>query len=195
MVRPPRHAQGGMADPFGNSGAPGMPPDSEGAKRAHDEMVQRYELARGRFLERVFVFPSFDPLNAATPSNQQSIDVKSNGDSFVRLVAFRGVVDTSDAVYSGAERLRTFLNMQIDGLEDFCTSGRQTQPASIAALFADESAPWFWFSAPPLLRVGETIAATMQAAPPPAGGEGQSWLPQLVLRLVDDETWCQLYGS
>lgn len=197
MVRPPLHAGGGVGDPFGNSGAPGMPPpDGEGAERARDEAVQRYALARGRWFERVFVFPDFAVLQATgAPSDTQQIDVKSNGDSFVRLVALRGSVNTYGSFGAGNnfEARNTFLQLEIDGLEDFTTSGKTIQPISFDVAFSDSAAPWLWLSAPPILRVGETIAATVtviQAQIP----EEVGWQPQLALRLVDDNVWCELYG-
>lgn len=192
MVRTPLHASGGVGDPFGNSGAPNLPP-LEGGKRARDEAIERYALARGRFSERLFVFPQFQTLfTPAKLSDTQQIDVKSNGDSFVRLVAMRGVINVIGALPNGNEAANTFLQLGIDGLEDLMTSGKQAQPASFAVLFADESAPWFWFAAPPLLRVGETLQAQINVTQVPAE---VAWQPELALRLVDDEVWCQLYGS
>jgi hypothetical protein len=198
MVRPPLHAAGGVGDPFGNSGAPGMPPpDREGDKAARDEMIQRYALARGRWFERVFVFPDFAIMTAASGVNSdaQQIDVKSNGDSFVRLVAMRGVVNTFGSFGAGNnfEAKNTFLQLEIDGLEDFTTSGKTVQPISFDAAFSENAAPWLWLSAPPILRVGETVAATVSmilAQIPSDIG----WQAQLAFRLVDDNVWCELYG-
>lgn len=197
MVRPPMHAGGGVGDPFGNSGAPGLPPAGESAGRARDEMIQRYALARGRWFERVFVFPPFLTFEAATgpATDTQFIDVKSNGGSFVRLVAMRGVVNTFGSAGAGNnfEARNTFLQLEIDGMEDFTTSGKQIQPISFATAFAEDSAPWLWLAAPPILRVGETVAATVTV------NQGQipsevGWQPELALRLVDDDVWCELYG-
>lgn len=196
MVRVPRHAGGGMADPFGNSGAPGMPPPSESAQRGRDETIERYVMARGRWFERVFTFPDFAQFQpTGITEDSQQIDVKSNGDSFVRLVAMRGVVNTFGSFGEGNdfEAKNTFLNLQIDGLEDFMTSGKTTQPTSFATLFSDSAAPWLWLGAPPILRVGETVAAiisVIQSQIP----EGVAWQPQLSLRLIDDNVWCELYG-
>ena len=196
VVRPPMHAGGGVGDPFGTSGAPGMPP-SESAERARDEAIERYALARGRFFERIFRFPDFQILTALGPTTDtQQIDVKSNGDSFVRLVAIRGIVNTFGALPSGTnhEAANTFLQLEIDGLESFMTSGRVELPASFAILFSETAAPWLWLSAPPIIRVGETLSANVRvnaANMPPEVG----WQPELALRLVDDNVWCALYGS
>jgi hypothetical protein len=194
VIRPPLHAAGGVGDPYGNSGAPGLPP-SENQKRARDETIERYALARGRFAERIFEFPTFQPLFLPGPlTDSQQIDVKSNGDSFVRLVALRGVVNTLGALPSGTnfEAANTFLQIGIDGLEDLMTSGKQAQPASFAMLFSETAAPWFWFSAPPLIRVGETMQATVTVQQVPAE---VAWQPEVACRFVDDEVWCQLYGG
>jgi hypothetical protein len=190
LVKPPGREAGSVgAAPWGASGAPGMPP-SETAKRARDEGRLRYALARGRFFERVFVFPQFAGLQGAT-QDTQNIDVKSNGDSFVRLVALRGTF-TSSTTLNGQELASLFLDFEIDGLEDFMTSGRTRQPASFDILFSNSSAPWLWLAAPPLIRVGETIAATISAL----ARVGEDILtPQLAVRLVDDNVWCELYGS
>jgi hypothetical protein len=199
MVRPPLHAGGGVGDPNGNSGAPGLPPGgTSGAKFADDEARELYALARGRFVERLFVFPDFAIFEEATgpATDTQQIEVKSNGDSFVRLVAMRGVVNTFGSFGAGNnfEAKNTFLQLQADGLEDFTTSGKTVLPISFDAAFSENAAPWLWLAAPPLLRVGETLAATItvkQAQIPSEVG----WQPQLALRLVDDAVWCQLYGS
>lgn len=198
MIRPPMHAGGGVGDPNGNSGAPGLPPSAtEGAKFARDEMVQRYALARGRFFERLFRFPDFDIFTAASTqaTSTRSIDIKSNGDSFVRLVALRGVVNTFGSAGQGNnfEAKNVSFTLAADGVEDFTTSGQTTLPVSFAEAFADDSAPWLWLTAPPLLRVGETLAANITAiiAQIP---EEVGWQPQLCLRLCDDNVWCELYG-
>jgi hypothetical protein len=193
MVRPPRQASGGGlgAPSYGNSGAPGQPALERG-QRARDETKLRYALGRGRFFERVFVFPDFAALAAGgTPQDTQNIDVKSNGDSFVRLVAIRGAFDT-DANLTGKEGAELFLTLGIDGLEDLMTSGRTVQPASFAILFSESAAPWFWFAAPPLIRVGETLAATIRTT---YSVSESTITPQLAVRLMDDNEWCKLYGS
>jgi hypothetical protein len=198
QVRPPAHAGGGIADPFGNSGSPGpATAGTSGAKWARDEMVQRYALARGRFFTRLFKFPAFDILDSisAVATSTRSIQIKSNGDSFVRLVAMRGVVNTFGSAGQGNnfEAKNISFTLQADGLEDFTTSGETTLPVTFAEAFADDAAPWLWLDAPPLLRVGETLSATtfynLAQIPSDVG-----WRPELTLRLIDDNVWCELYG-
>lgn len=195
-VRPPMHAGGGVGDPFGNSGAPGMPP-LESSQRARDEAIQRYALARGRWFERLFVFPDFAlfPSGGTVVEDTQQIDVKSNGDSFVRLVAIRGIIATTGTTPTGTnyEESHSFLQLEIDGLEDFTTSGKTVQPVSFDVAFSNSAAPWLWLAAPPIIRVGETVAAKVTIDPAIITAE-TSWQPQLALRLVDDNVWCELYG-
>ena len=113
----------------------------------------------------------------------------------MRLVALRGVVNTFGSAGQGNnfEAKNTFLQLEIDGLEDFTTSGKTVQPISFDAAFSENAAPWLWLSAPPILRVGETVSAiiTMILAQIP---EEVGWQAQLALRLVDDNVWCELYG-
>lgn len=195
MVRPPRQAGGGgsNAPSFGMSGAPGYP-NITGSKRAYDEMRLRYAMARGRFSERLFVFPQFAALNATTnPFDTQQIDIKSNGDSFVRLVAMRGAFTENAAptgIVAGQSNAGLFALLNIDGLEDFMTSGRQSNPASFDIMFSNESAPWLWLAAPPLLRVGETLSVRISTI---LTGIEYAITPQFAVRLVDDDVWCQLY--
>jgi hypothetical protein len=52
---------GGAASAFGNSGAPGVPTPT--SVRGQDLATQYAADERGRFTERVFVFPQFQPLD------------------------------------------------------------------------------------------------------------------------------------
>lgn len=190
MVRPPRFAHGGgAADAFGGSGAPGLSPGRD----ARDLSVQYSDDERGRFTERIFAFPQFAALPAVGGTDSQTIQVTSVRSSFVRLVALRGVLQMSSILpLTGLERAALMLRVQIDGEEDLTTSGTTSNPASFAALFADSSAPWLWFAAPPRLRVGDIIQATVTNNSLLAG---PALTPEVVCRLVDDEWWQSLYGS
>lgn len=193
-VRPPREASGGGEGPdYGTSGAPGQPPLGRG-KRARDEIRERAAMARGRFSERIFRFPDFLPILPQTTSDDNPIEAKSNGDSFLRFVAMRGGLKATTAALNGLELANMRLQLSIDGLEDLCTSGKTALPAEFDGLFSNTSAPWFWFAAPPLVRVGSTISANVTNDF--AAGEGAPHLtPYLMLRLVDDCVWWDLYGS
>jgi hypothetical protein len=196
LVRPPRFAQGGgAADAFAGSGAPGL---ASGGRDARDLSVLYSDDERGRFTERIFAFPQFAALvpggtGVAGTTDAQTIQVTSVRSSFVRLVALRGVLQFSNTLpLTGLERAALMLRIQIDGEEDLTTSGTTSNPASFAALFADSAAPWLWFAAPPRLRAGDIVQATVTNNAP---GGGPTLTPEVVCRLVDDEWWQSLYGT
>jgi hypothetical protein len=198
LVRPPRFAQGGgAASAFGEvSGAPAVP--VPGTRRARLLDLQYADDERGRFTERVFVFPAFPALVAggATVVGAQSfqtIQIMSNRTSFVRLVALRGILTNSNTLpLTGLELANLQLRLQINGEEDLTTSGQQSNPASFATLFAEQTAPWFWFACPPRLRVGDILQATVTNT---TTGGGATLTPEVSCRIVDDEWWMALYGG
>jgi hypothetical protein len=199
LVRPARFAQGGgSADSFGLSGAPAVPvPES---RRGRELAIQYADDERGRFTERVFIFPQFSALVAGGSSvpgavQAQTVQIMSNRTSFVRLVAVRGILqNTSVLPLTGLELAQLQLRLQINGEEDLTTSGQQSNPASFATLFANQTAPWFWMACPPRLRVGDILQATVTNNA--AAGEGAPILtPEVACRIVDDEWWRALYGG
>lgn len=199
LVRPARFGQGGgAASAFGISGSPAVPtPDS---RRGKELQIQYADDERGRFTERVFIFPTFSPLapgGLVVPgaSQSQTVQIMSNRTSFVRLVAVRGILSFTNVLpLTGLELAQLQLRLQINGEEDLTTSGQQSNPASLATLFAQQTAPWFWFACPPRLRVGDIVQATVTNTWP--AGEGTPTLtPEITLRLVDDEWWRALYGG
>jgi hypothetical protein len=198
LVRPPRFAQGGgAASAFGEtSGSPAVPTPS--SRRGRELQIQYADDERGRFTERVFVFPQFAALvpggsSVAGAQQQQTIQVMSNRTSFVRLVALRGILTNSTVVpLTGLELANLQLRLQINGEEDLTTSGQQSNPASFATLFAEQTAPWFWFACPPRLRVGDILEATVTNNTPLAGA---TLTPEVACRLVDDQWWRALYGG
>jgi hypothetical protein len=199
LVAPPRFAQGGGAAPaFGGSGAPAVP--TADSRRGRELAVQYADDERGRFTERVFAFPQFPALapggsTVALATSTQQIEIVSNRTSFVRLVAMRGVLQNTDALpLTGLELANLMLRLQINGEEDLTTAGNGSSPASFATLFADVAAPWFWFAAPPRLRVSDMLQCTVTNTL--AAGEGVASLtPEVVCRIVDDEWWQALYGT
>jgi hypothetical protein len=197
LVRPSRFAMGGgAADAYGGSGAPGIP--TPGSRRAASLAIQYADDERGRFTERIFEFPQFKPLvpgPAPVSVDQQIVEVVSNRTDFVRLVALRGTLQNSSVLpLSGLELAQMMLRLQINGEEDLTTSGVITNPVSFAALFANSAAPWLWFSAPPRLRVGDIVMATVSSIVP-VGDGAPTLTPEVTLRLVDDQWWRALYGS
>jgi hypothetical protein len=199
LVRPPRFAMGGgAADAFGGSGAPGIP--TPGSRRAAALAIQYADDERGRFTERMFEFPQFNALVAggsgvSGATDSQIIEVVSNRTDFVRLVALRGTLQASTLLpLTGLELAQLMLRLQINGEEDLTTSGVVSNPVSFAALFANSAAPWLWFAAPPRLRVGDILQATVTNIAP-AGEEAPLLTPEVTCRLVDDQWWRALYGS
>lgn len=195
LVAPPRLAQGGAAArPFG-VGAPSMGNAMSGA--AEDVARQVADNQRGRFTERIYVFPQFAGLapggpSSATSVQSQTIEVTSNRCPFVRLVACRGILQASDTLpLTGLETANLLLSLSINGEEDLTTQGTTGGPASFASLFSSSAAPWLWFAAPPRLRNGDTVQATVTNN----FAEGPTLTPEIVLRLVDDEWWQALYGT
>ena len=199
LVRIPRFASGGgAASAYGNSGAPAVPvPDS---RRGRELAVEYADDERGRFTERVFVCPPFSPLTpggptVATATQMQTVKVTSNRTSFVRLVAMRGVLFNSDVLpLTGLELAQLKLRVQINGEEDFSTSGDSSLPTSFAILFADVDAPWFWWACPPRLRSSDNIEVTVTNFAPAVEG-APTLTPEVAFRLVDDEWWRALYGG
>jgi hypothetical protein len=202
IVRTPRGAQGGGAPGAfaSNSGAPGLVVPTPGSRRARMLAMQYADDERGRLTERIFEFPQFPPLvpggpTAAGSSATQTIMVTSNRSTFVRFVALRGVLQfTTVLPLTGLELPNLMLRLQINGEEDLTTGGQVSSPSSFGALFSETAAPWLWLAAPPRLRSGDEIQATVTNITP--GGEGGGTLtPEVCLRLVDDEWWRILYGA
>lgn len=197
LVRPVPWSQGGgVAPAFGGSGAPAVP--VPGSRRAKMLALQYADDERGRFTERVFVFPQYSALvpgGVSTVGAQQlqTIQVTSNRTSFVRLVACRGVLQRSTVTpLTGLELAQLTLRLQINGEEDLTTSGQVSGAASFATLFAQQAAPWFFFAAPPRLRVGDQVDAIVTNI---TATGGATLTPEVSLRLVDDEWWRLLYGG
>ena len=191
LVRPPRFAGGGGASPsFGLSGAPDVPrPQSRRGKML---AIQVGDDERGRFTERVFTFPDFGAIPGAG-EDQEEVQIVSNRTSFVRLVAFRGVLANSSVTpLTGLEEAQLLLKLSINGEEDAITNGKAASAASFAELFSP-IAPWFWYAAPPRLRVGDIISATISNALP-LSEESAELTPRLSLRIVDDQWWRAMYA-
>jgi hypothetical protein len=202
LVRPPRGAQGGgAADAFAStSGAPGIVVPTPGSRRARMLAMQYADDERGRLTERIFKFPQFPGLSPGGPTAADSvatstIQVQSNRSSFSRMVALRGVLQFSDTTpLTGLETANLQLRLQINGEEDLTTSGQVSGTASFAALFSEDSAPWLWFAAPPRLRAGDELQLTVTNVFPDVEG-APTLVPEVCVRLVDDEWWRILYGA
>ena len=192
LVRPPRFAGGGGASPaFGMSGAPDVPrPESRRGKML---AIQVGDDERGRFTERIFEFPDWPILNAGVTGIQQTVKIVSNRTSFVRLVAFRGVLSNSTVTpLTGLEEANLLLKLSINGEEDAITNGSAATSTSFAEAFSP-IAPWFWYAAPPRLRVGDEITATL-ANNFPVSEASPNLNARLALRIVDDQWWRAMYA-
>jgi hypothetical protein len=199
LVRPPRFAMGGgAASAFGTSGAPAVPVPT--SSRGRELAVQYADDERGRFTERVFVCPPFSPLAPGGPTvpaavQMQTVKITSNRTSFGRLVAMRGVLFNSDTLpLSGLELAFLKIRVQINGEEDFSTSGDASNPASFSMLFANVDAPWFWWACPPRVRTGDNIEVTVTNFSP-TGDDAPTLTPEVAFRIVDEVWWRALYGG
>jgi hypothetical protein len=202
LVRPPRFASGGGAALPNGSGAPGLP--APGSKRAAMLARQYRDDARGRFTERDFVFTDSGVLApAASSASPQSVQIVSNRTSFVRLVAIRGSITFAAAVGAPAvllynqniDEANLRLRLQINGEEDMITTGSGDGFASYADLFT-VSAPWYWFAAPPRLRISDQLQASWDNTYGTGGVPALKNLAgSLTARIVDDAWWRALYGT
>ncbi len=189
MMRPPRAASGGDANaPYGNSGTPGVPTRAaRGVDLGDDD-------GRGRFTERVFVFPAFQPVAPGGTEQSSQIEVTANRGNAMRLVAFRGIIQLTSSSPNPYDAALTKLKLSINGTEDFTTSGQRVNPVSFAMLFASTAAPWWWYAAPPRLIAGDQLQCTCVNDTPV--GEGANTItPEVAVRLVDERYWLALYGG
>lgn len=148
---------------------------------------QRADEAAGIFTERFqdFPFPAIGPGLFAQPA-LSPFSVKSMGGRYVRCLAIRGVTSSEDAA-TGQELASLRLRLQLNGQNDWI-GGNETNFASFAALFDDDTAPWFWFLSPPLLRSGDDLTLTVQNT-----SADLTLTPEVTLRMIDDELWQELY--
>lgn len=186
-----------MAAAFGGSGAPAVP--VPGSRRAALLALQYADDERGRFTERILKVPAFNALapgglSVAAANQQISVSIVSNRTSFVRLVAVRGVLKNSSSALTGLEEANLLLQVSINGEENLVTSGEAGGvPASFAELFATDSAPWFWFAAPPRMRIGDLLNTTVTNDL--AISTETNLTPAVSYRIVDDQWWQAMYGA
>lgn len=151
---------------------------------------QRADEAAGIFTERVqdFPFAAINPGFSANPGVQPFVpfNVQSMGGRYVRCLAIRGVASSGDAL-TGLELAALRLRLQLNGQNDWI-GGNDTNDASFAALFDDETAPWFWFLSPPLMRAGNQLTLTVTNT-----SEDLVLTPEVALRFIDDDLWQELY--
>lgn len=163
-----------------------------GSRRGEIIATQRADDARGRFRDRTFNFSLGLVPPGATVT--ETFPVPSLGGSHVRLVALRGVLTgTTGPFLVGLEMAQLFLRLALNGQSDFVADGIGDNVASFAMLFDDPNDPWFWFHAPARLRTGDLIGVSVTNV---LSGEGAPSLgADVSLRLLDDETWTELYAQ
>jgi len=197
----------GRCDPFrtGLGFVPGAPVPA--TSRAALLARQRAEEG-AHFKERVLEFPAFTTISPGAPSSTVRTAVPSNGGRFVRLVAMRGVIQsTNTPPVTGLEPAGVLLRLVLNGTDDLIrselggsnsasfdmlfshTNGVYIIPAQLDATLTSD--PWFWFAAPPRLRAGDLLQATVSNIATFEGGP--SLLPELALRIVDAAWWERFY--
>lgn len=192
LVRPPRlESGGGFAAPNG-LGAPGLAVAETQAQQ--DTAIQVMDAASGRFVERVLEWPPFAALGPGISTGAQTVQIMGLQSAFVRLVAMRGGLKlTNQFPLTGLESANLALRLQVDGENDLTTSGQQTFPSEFDGLFT-QTAPWFWFSSPPRLRINDQLQATITNTFA-VGGGGPTLTPYFMVRIVEDKWWTELYGT
>lgn len=155
-----------------------------GASLANDQ--------RGPFTGRVLEFPPWLSIPPSTTAPTKSVRAVSDRSSYVRLVAMRGGIKSLNI--AGPLQLalaNLMLELSIAGDVHFASDGQNVQAAEFDGLFTVKS-QWYWFAAPPILRVGTKLGATVSNTF--VGGEGNpSMQPYLMVRIVDEADWRELY--
>lgn len=203
----------GLPDPFA-VGIPQVP--LAATPRGYWQEIQQTDRAAGRFVERTYEFPPFPTLTTAAPSSTKEILLRSLGSKHLRLIAMRGVLQGATLPLVGVELANIFLRLTLNAQQDLIQTGSdQAQPqsnmASFAALFStnivpgvfddvpqtmttNSASPWFWFAAPPRLRSGDKLTATVLNTFLTEGGVIPQ-TPELTLRVADDRWWNMTYSG
>jgi hypothetical protein len=181
-------------------------PSTEEQRAAELEAVQR-DAERGRFRERIIVWP-FGQIGGDPPFDRQTIEQTivtcgPGNPSFVRMTAIRGLLAAQSGDTTEIDLAILRLRLQCNGL-DLITDGQGGNTASFALLFGgvptdptlapdnddDPDVPWYWFAAPPRLRVGDKLVATVYDI---TRQELKRHTPQLAARIIDDRYWQLMY--
>lgn len=155
--------------------------------------IQRFDTAQGHFAERIFDL-QFDSIDGGE-QDQIVQPFTSLGGRFVRLVAMRGAASTNRGVaVTDLDLAHLKLRLQLNAQSDFI-GGNSTNQTSFAFLFTDEPAPWYWLYSPPRIRTGDLLTATVDNSYPFDRENPRSLIPELALRLIDDDLWTALYAG
>lgn len=154
--------------------------------------IQRFDTAQGHFAERIFDL-QFESLDGG--ESQPIVQpFTSLGGRFVRLVAIRGTAQTRRGIaISDLDLAHLKLRLQLNAQSDFI-GGNNTNRISFAMLFSDDPAPWYWLYSPPRIRTGDLLTATVDNSYPFDSENPRSMIPELGLRLIDDDLWTALYA-
>lgn len=159
-------------------------------RRGRDLAQQRLDASRGRWNERILPMV-FGRLTGVAPQQTVQTPIQSLGSRYVRMLGFRGVLVADNSSLLGVELASLRLQLLVNGQENLISS-ENANTASFAALFSDDSAPWYWFAAPPRMRTGDVLTATIIMVL--ALGEGTPQLtPELDFMMMDDEIFRELY--
>jgi len=164
-----------------------FPPEvpTPASRRGRDLASQRADDARGRFYEKLHTY-DFGAVGAGAKVDAR-LQVPSLGGRFVRLVAWRGDTENGGPSYLG-RLVRVGLMVNAEHL----IAGAPANNASFATLFGydPKKSPWFWFASPPRLRAGDTLVARITNA-----NDSATVIPNVALRLVDEDWWFDAYAS
>ena len=149
---------------------------------------QRADDAFGRFSERAMVFGT-DPVPGAD-SREFNVTVTSQGGRFVRLLAMRGTVRSSQAP-NPFDATAASLRLQLNGQADLITGGQSANACSFAMLFSNRRAPWLWFQSPALMRAGDRLKIVVANGYDPDGGP--TLTAEVAFRFMDDDLWQELF--
>lgn len=171
--------------------SPYTTPYTPGSHRDLALRMQRADDGSGRFIERYFEF-AFQPIVANT-SETVRLQIMSLGSRFVRIVAMRGALLSTNKAFTGMELRQLMLRFQIGAENDLISDGQGNNVASLAVLFSGNPSPWLWFMSPPRARAGDTFQATITNTDLL---ENHATLGvSLTLRVIDDKVYRELYET
>ncbi len=163
------------------------------------------DVEAGIFRERLMLWP-FLQMGGTAPNDVQTLEqtVVSCGGPWVRVMAMRGLLAGAVSDFTNDIELAFLrLRLQVNG-HDLITDGLGGNDASFTTLFGgvprdpttqpdnddDPDAPWLFFLAPPRLRAGDKLIATVTDT---SRHELKRHTPQLIARIIDDRYWRYMY--
>ena len=163
-------------------------------ERPIDNLIQRLDDARGRFFDRVWVFP-FDPtvfVNQTT-STAADLTAQSQGARHIRVLAIRAVLagsDTGGLTPTPLDTAQLRLRLQLNG-SDWVTDQAGGNDVSFATLSTKKS-PWYWYAGALVVRAGDILHAEVNGRDRP--GEAPGLVPEVSMRVMDAKLYDRLYA-